>query len=27
LWKSCQSDGERDTGREAVTFKAAYAMW
>jgi hypothetical protein len=27
LWKSCQSDGEGDAGREAVTFKAAYAMW
>ena len=27
MWKSCQSDGERDSGREAVTFKAAYAMW
>jgi hypothetical protein len=27
LWKSCQSDGERTAGREAVTFKAVYAMW
>jgi hypothetical protein len=27
LWKSWQSHGQRDTGREAVTFKAAYAMW
>jgi hypothetical protein len=27
LWKSCQSDGTRAAGREAVTFKAAYALW
>jgi hypothetical protein len=27
LWKSWRSHGQRDTGREAVTFKAAYAMW
>jgi len=27
LWKSCQTGGERDYSPEAVTFKAAYAMW
>jgi len=27
LWKSCQSDGNELPGREAVTFKAVYAMW
>ena len=27
MWTSWQTDGARDTGREAVTFKAAYGMW
>lgn len=27
MWKSWQSHCQRDTGREVVTFKAAYAMW
>jgi hypothetical protein len=27
LWKSCQTRGAATTGREAVTFKAAYGTW